>query len=678
MDLKNIMKNVLSKKKFTGLALAIILPMIALFLQISLEFLNNSREWLFFYPAIFLTAWYSGARYGYFATIFCVFLATYFLIPPIYSFQGLGQAALVEISIFSLMGFSTSFMMGKIFLKYEQAEEHSEELEKSTEYLDSLLDHIPMTVFVKDVTDLRYTHLNKAGEELLGFSREDFVGKTDQQLFPAKQAHEFSISDYDVIAGKVVIDTKEEEVLTHNQGTRILHTKKIPLFGKDGQPQYIMGVAEDITDKKKSEEDMLRMIKEEAATKEREIATARDIFLAKVSTLLSTTLDYNETLNLLANLSVTALGDWCTISMINENGVFERAAGAHVDKKKTALVEEYMYKYPPDPRVFNVGEDATFYNYQISNSELKAMVQDEKQMEMLLELGANSSMIVPIKARGKIRGSLAFIAGTSKPNFTALDMVLAEDLGRRAGIAIENALLYSAAQSAIRARDEFVSIASHELKTPITSLKMQIQMMLRGINIEKQLTPPPEKLIKALTSSSNQIDRLTVLIEDLLDVTRIETGKLTYKFEQVDLSLMVKEIMERFSEEAKYAKIEFKVHLQDNVMTFCDRYRIEQVLVNLLSNAIKYGSNSPIEVTVYKEPGKAIFIVKDNGMGIAKEMQGKIFERFERAISSTNISGLGLGLYITKQIIDAHKGSIEVESELNHGSTFKVCLPTGM
>lgn len=660
------------------MALAIILPILALFLQMSLDFLNNGREWLFFYPAIFLTAWYTGPRYGYLATIFCVFLVIYFLIPPINSFKIIGYSSIFEISVFTFMGFSTSFMMGKIFLKYEQAEAHLEELEKSTEYLDSLLDHIPMTVFVKDISDLRYTHLNKAGEELLGMDRADFIGKTDDQLFPSEQAQKFSLNDQSVIAGKLVVDTKEEEIQTKTQGIRILHTKKIPLFGKDGQPQYIMGVAEDITDKKKSEEDMLRMIKEEATLKEREIATTRDIFLAKVSTLLSSTLDYNETLNLLATLSVTALGDWCTISMINEEGIFVRAAGAHVDKKKTPLVEEYMQKYPPDLQLYNLGENSTFYNYQISNSELKAMIKDEKQLEMLQALGVNSCMIVPIKARGKIRGAITFVAGTSKPNFNALDLVLAEDLGRRAGIAIENALLYSSAQSAIQARDEFVSIASHELKTPITSLKMQIQMMLRGINVEKQQTPSPEKLFKALTSSFNQIDRLTVLIEDLLDVTRIETGKLTYKFEKVDLSLMVKEIMERFSEEAKYAKIEFKLHLEEEVMTFCDRYRIEQVLVNLISNAIKYGSNNLIEVSVYQENDMAIIIVKDNGMGIAKDMQSKIFERFERAISSTNISGLGLGLYITKQIIDAHQGSIAVESELNHGSTFKVCLPIGL
>lgn len=672
------MKALLSNKNFKGLMLAIILSLMALFLQISLEFLNNSREWLFFYPAIFVTAWFGGARYGYFATFFCVFLTLYFLIPPIHSLKIITYASFIEISIFTLMGLSTSFMMGKIFSKYIQASEHSEELEKSTEYLDSLLDHIPLTVFVKDAKELRFTHLNKAGEELLGLDRTELIGRSDFDLFPKEQADHFRRIDLDVVAGRQIVDTKEEVIQTKHHGTRILHTKKIPLYGKDGNPQYLLGVSEDITDKKNSEEEMMRMIKEEAAIKEREIATAKDTFLAKVSTLLSTTLDYNETLNMVANLSVTALGDWCIISMIDEKGEFKRTAGAHADKKKLPLVEEYMTNYPPDDRVREVIKDSSYYNYQISNSELRAMATDDRQLELLQELGANSSMVVAIKARGKIRGSLAFIAGVSKPNFSALDLALAEDLGRRAGIAIENALLYSSAQSAIRARDEFVSIASHELKTPITSLKMQLQMMLRGVNIEKNLTPSPEKLLKALTSSTKQIDRLTVLIEDLLDVTRIETGKLNYKFEQVDLSAMVKEIMDRYSEEAKYAKTEFRQILQENVICYCDRYRIEQVFINLLSNAIKYGSNNPIEVTVSSEPGRVYIIVKDQGMGIAKEMQGKIFERFERAISSTNISGLGLGLYITKQIIDAHQGSIEVESELKVGSTFKVCLPTGL
>lgn len=671
------MKNLQSKKKITGLILAIILPIISLLLLASIESIYNGREWFFFYPTICLTVWYGGTRSGYLATIIFVLLAAYFLIPPSYQLNNLETAYLIEISIFSFMGFLSSYFMGKITLKYEQAEEHAEELQRSTEYLDSLLDNIPMTVFVKDVSDFRYTHLNKAGELLLGMNREDFVGKSDYQIFPQKQAEQFLVNDQEVVSGKAAIDTKEEQIETKDHGIRILQTKKIPLFGKDGLPQYILGMSEDITEKKNAEEEMLRMIKEEVILKERELASTRDIFLAKVSTLLSSTLDYNETLNLLANFSVTALGDWCTISMLNEEGIFERAAGAHIDKKKKKLVEEYMNKYPADARYVIANNDSSVYSYQISNSQLRESITDKAQLEMLYKLGINSSMIVPIKARGKTRGIISFVAGTSKPNFTALDLSLAEDLGRRAGIAVENALLYSSAQSAIKARDEFVSIASHELKTPITSLKMQIQMMLRGINVEKNQSPTPEKLLKALTSSSNQIDRLTVLIEDLLDVTRIETGKLTYKFENLDLSLMTKEIVDRFSEEAKYSKIEFVLNLEDNVTTFCDRYRIEQVLINLISNAIKYGANSLIEVSVLKEPGKAILKVKDNGLGIAKDMQAKIFERFERAINSTNISGLGLGLYITKQIVDAHQGLIEVESELSCGSTFKVSLPLG-
>ena len=176
------MNKIKLKKDLLGITLAIILPIIALFLLTSMDFIYNGREWFFFYPTIFLTVWYSGARYGYLATVIFILLTTYFLLPPIYSFRTSESIYLIEIFIFTFMGFLSSFLMGEIFLKYEQSEQHSEELERSTEYLDSLLDNIPMTVFVKDASDFRYTHLNKAGEILLGIDREDFVGKNDEQL----------------------------------------------------------------------------------------------------------------------------------------------------------------------------------------------------------------------------------------------------------------------------------------------------------------------------------------------------------------------------------------------------------------------------------------------------------------------------------------------------------------
>lgn len=670
------MKNKLTKQTINGFAIALAASFIALFFQVILQSLTDSHEWLFFYPAIFVTTWLSGARYGYLATLFCCLLAIFFLIEPVYTFKFLNYEGFLEICILVFMGLSTSYMMGQIYTKYIEAHTHSEELEKSTEYLDQLIENMPLMVFVKDAKDLRFIRFNRAGQDLLGINKNELLGKNDYDFFPKHQADAFTIKDREVLAGKKIVEIKEEVIQSRTLGTRLLHTKKIPLFGQDGTPQYLLGVSEDITEKKSTEDEIMRIAKEEAALKERELVATREAFLAKVSTLLSASLDYHETLSMLVDLSVTTLGDWCTISIINNKGEFERAAGAHIDKTKNKTLTEYFNLYPIDQRVLLVLDDKSFIQPQIKMEQLQMMSKDKKQLEMLLELGANSCMIVPIKSRGKIRGSLSFIAGKNKPNFNSQDLALAEDLGLRAGIAIENALLYSAAQTAIQARDEFVSIASHELKTPITSLKMQLQMMIRGIDLSKRQTPPPEKLIKSLTSSCNQVDRLTVLIDDLLDVTRIETGKLTYKFEEVNLSKLVKEVAERFSEEIKNVKSTLEEDLEENVTIYCDRYRIEQVLVNLISNAIKYGSNGPVKFTVKHDKGMALITVEDKGMGIAKEMQTKIFERFERAISSTNISGLGLGLYITKQIIDAHHGSIEVESELGKGSIFKVYLPT--
>lgn len=225
------MKNFLTNKVLKSALMAVILPVIALFLQYSLESLNNSREWLFFYPAIFMTAWYSGARAGYLATILCGFLALFFLIPPAFSFKFISYASLLEIVIFSFMGLSTSYMMGKIHQRYSYISAHSEELEKSTEYLGSLLENIPLMVFVKDAKDLRFIRFNKAGEELLGFPRSDLIGKNDYDFFPKEQADFFISKDREVIAGKTVVDIKEEFIQTKNQGTRFFTQKKIPLYG---------------------------------------------------------------------------------------------------------------------------------------------------------------------------------------------------------------------------------------------------------------------------------------------------------------------------------------------------------------------------------------------------------------------------------------------------------------
>jgi PAS domain S-box-containing protein len=230
-------------------------------------------------------------------------------------------------------------------------------------------------------------------------------------------------------------------------------------------------------------------------------------------------------------------------------------------------------------------------------------------------------------------------------------------------------------KAALRSRDEFLSIASHELKTPITSLKLQLQMARRGFTPGTELILPPEKLIRFLDLSLIQTDRLSAIIDDLLDISRIGSGKLVFNFKEVDVVDLVSETVEKLVEEFRSKGSSIKFNADESIYAYCDRFRMEQVITNLLSNAAKYGGGKPVKISVVQSSDRVRIIVQDYGMGISKENQEKIFERFERAIDSTNISGLGLGLYISREIVCAHKGEIHVESRVGQGSTFTVDIP---
>jgi PAS domain S-box-containing protein len=230
-------------------------------------------------------------------------------------------------------------------------------------------------------------------------------------------------------------------------------------------------------------------------------------------------------------------------------------------------------------------------------------------------------------------------------------------------------------EQAIASRDDFLCIASHELKTPLTALKLQLQLSARSVNVEKSLSPTPAKLQRTLSIAHRQVDRLAALVEDLLDVSRIQGGKMMYAFEMFDLGALAQEVVGRLGDVYSEAQVELHLQRDSNVCAFGDRFRIEQVMVNLLTNALKYGEKKPVHLRVYSSEKIPIFSVSDRGMGIDPLHLEKIFFRFERALSHHNISGLGLGLYISKQIVDAHSGSIAVFSQLHQGSTFTVTLP---
>ena len=256
-------------------------------------------------------------------------------------------------------------------------------------------------------------------------------------------------------------------------------------------------------------------------------------------------------------------------------------------------------------------------------------------------------------------GTRRTLLGNSEPLF--------DDQGRPRG-AVSAFVDVTKLTDAVRTRDAFLSMASHELKTPITSLQLQVGSLLRA----RESVPA---VAKAADATRRQVVRLTALVNTLLDVSRLNEGRLQLEIESVDLSALVREVASRFVAESERSDSRIRVDAAEDVCGRWDRLRLEQVLTNLLSNALKYGEEKPVSVRVQSDGGTARLEVVDHGIGVAPSDQRRIFERFERGRATRGYGGFGLGLWITREIVSALGGTIDVESVPGAGSTFRVDLP---
>jgi PAS domain S-box-containing protein len=558
--------------------------------------------------------------------------------------------------------------------------ERTRELRDSQVFLDSVVENIPHMVFIKDAVDLRFVRFNRAGEELLGIPRDELIGRNDYDFFPKEQADHFIARDREVLAGRRAVDTPEEPIETRDHGRRILRTRKMPILGTDGRPRYLLGVSEDVTEWKRAEQDRIRVAREQAAVEERARETERNAFLAEATSVLASSLDYHRTLSDLARLAVRGLGDWCTVTVMKDDGTRERIAFVHRDPALQSVIDDLARSYPAGMeedagigRVIATGEPIVVPC--VDDGFLAQATRDARHLELIRKLGCKSCIVVPILSRGQILGAISVISASEERTYGPADLATVLEFARRAGIAIDNALLYEAAQRAVKARDDFLSIASHELKTPLTSLQLQTQIRRREVERGQYARFAPDRLPKLIADDEKQISRLARLVDDMLDISLMQTGKLSFNQEEFDLVEMTGDILARMSAQIEASGCRVDLEAPEPVTGRWDRFRIEQVLVNLVTNALKYGAKAAITVRVHGDETHARLSVSDRGIGIATEHQSRIFGRFERAVVRGAVGGLGLGLYISKRIVEAHGGKITVRSALGQGATFEVTLP---
>lgn len=288
-------------------------------------------------------------------------------------------------------------------------------------------------------------------------------------------------------------------------------------------------------------------------------------------------------------------------------------------------------------------------------------------------LGA--SVVMQLTAMAVIIGLLS---GSFPPasNMDPLDQVLLHEcvLAALGATGLIIAATLREKDEALDTRDTFLSIASHELKTPLTSLKLQTDLTRRTLTASELVAS--ERTRKFLEQSEKQIGRLTRLVDDMLDTSRIDTGKLSLRAERFDLYQLLHELLPRLAPTLQEAGCSIKLAADVAIVGNWDRFRLEQALTNLLTNSARYGAGKPVEIRAKVDGKYAEVRVRDHGRGIAKDDQARIFQRFERVLPN-DVSGLGIGLFITKQLVELHGGTITVESELGQGAEFTIRLPLG-
>ncbi|GAB4193487.1 MAG: hypothetical protein OHK0022_08440 [Roseiflexaceae bacterium] len=422
-----------------------------------------------------------------------------------------------------------------------------------------------------------------------------------------------------------------------------------PVLDEHGQTQLAISIFREITAQKRTQDSVQ--------------------FLAQASTALAASLDYEATLAALVRLAVPFLATWCFVDVVQDDGTIQTVALEHRDPAIVPLARQALGRLlvlPLDQQAFPTAG-------QLVEPPAHIALEPNDQ-QLLRTVGCHSIICLPLLVGGRQFGRIGLVRDERQARYDASDLQLAEELARRVAMALEHAQLYQALQDAVTARDQFLSIAAHELRSPLTALMGHLSLLERRAVRANSLTP---ELAQSLAVLQRQSSRLKRLIEELLDISRLQLGRLQLALAPLDLCDVVRQVVD----EMRLVLDQHPLTLQlpdTPVMLSGDSVRLHQVVQNLLENAVKYSPDkTPILVRVAVQGGQVTLAVIDQGIGIPATDLPQIFTRFYRAsnVDGALSSGLGLGLSVIRELVTLHGGTITVQSVQGQGSTFTLSLP---
>ena len=533
-------------------------------------------------------------------------------------------------------------------------------LREQLDALRSITGHLAEGLAALD-EDGRLVFMNAAGTRMLGWEEEDLAGRKFHELVHPQHPTGAPVGGEEcpllgaLQHGRPV--QRQDQSFRRKDGTEVPVSYTASAILRRGQ---IVGAAltfQDFSAHLRAEE--------------------RERFVTRATEMLTESIDWEATLERVARLAVPFLGDWCLVALDDERGLHSVAA-AHVDPARAAAARDLQERYPLDReaahgvgRIVRTGKLEIVPEVEIDSFVAERGGRARLRGEILRAVGLRSYMGVPLIARGRTLGAIAFAVSDGSRRFGSADLELAGELAARCALAIDNARLYREAQEASRSREEVLAVVSHDLRAPLGTVKLAAELVARLVPEDG----PPE-----LRRSADMVQRATAraaqLVEDLVDAAGLERGRLALTLEPHDAAALAQEALAGVELLAQKQRVALSLDAApDAGAAACDRHRVLQVLANLLGNALKVmPGGGAIRVGVRRKAGQVMFTVADTGPGVAVEDQPRLFDRYWRGVSA-GYQGSGLGLAIAKGIIEGHGGHISVRSALGEGATFTFTLP---